>query len=197
MDPDGRWPWENDNIQRARNDASNIGGSVNLVQGEYGIDAQILNNRGEVVNTRYATAGNQKTPLRNFVETLDKGGYSHAGGTTDITTQDVAVATGVIGVITGGMALAAGTSVTGAIVTASGIANSIDDIGINTMGESLLQQHFGFASQVINGTKLSITTTTIINDFITIATPNSITQKVISTYDIVNNLFSLSNYVTK
>ena len=95
------------------------------------------------------------------------------------------------------MALAAETSVTGAIVTASGIANSIDDIGTNTQGDSFMQQNFGSVGQVINGTKLSITTTTIINDFITIATPNSITQKVISTYDIVNNLINFSSNVIK
>ena len=200
VDPDGRWPWENENIQKARNDASNIGGSVNLVQGEYGIDAQILNNRGEVVNTRYATAGNQKTPLRNFVETIDKGGYAHAGGTTNITQQDVAVATGVIGGITGGMALAGGTSVTGAIVTASGIANSADDIGTNVHGESFVQQCVNTqpGKIAVGITKTIVSGLGIRNDINTLRdVGSSIIQKTISAADLfnsfVNNLNALFN----
>ena len=179
------------NIRDARAFASQNGFEVQLIDGKYGKDAVVVKD-GNVVTTYSARLSGQKT----WYDNLDDHHNDCANlGTT--TKQDIAVATGVIGVITGGMALAAETSVTGAIVTASGIANSIDDIGTNTQGDSFMQQNFGSVGQVINGTKLSITTTTIINDFITIATPNSITQKVISTYDIVNNLINFSSNVIK
>lgn len=144
--------------------------------------------QGDVIDTKTATAGNQHCAFVNIVNTLDEGGTAHPGGTTYTTKQDVAVATGVIGVITGGMALAGGTSVTGAIVTVSGIANSIDDIGTNANGESFVQQTFFTESSKnrVGYIKSTISVVNILSDISTVARTSSVVQKIVGVSDIVN-----------
>ncbi len=156
--------------------------------------------QGDVIDTKTATAGNQHCAFVNIVNTLDEGGTAHPGGTTYTTKQDVAVATGVIGVITGGMALAGGTSVTGAIVTVSGIANSIDDIGTNANGESFVQQCVNTqpGKMAVGITKTIVSGLGIRNDINTLRdVGSSIIQKTISVADLfnsfVNNLNALFN----
>lgn len=188
VDPDGRWPWENRNIRDARAFASQNGFEVQLIDGKYGKDAVVVKD-GNVVTTYSARLSGQKT----WYDNLDDPHNDCANlGTT--TKQDIAVATGVIGVITGGMALAGGTSVTGAIVTASGIANSIDDIGTNTQGESFVQQSMG--------SKLGHDLTTLTKSIVSIAgvkqdintfinTKSTIYQIGVSAADLLNSSISL------
>lgn len=196
VDPDGRWIWENKNIQEARHYASDWGCSVRLVDGKYGKDAQIVNAHGDVIDTKPATAGNQHCAFVNIVNTLDEGGISHAGGTTYTTKQDVAVATGVIGVISGGMALeAAGTTAVGTAVTVAGMLNSADDIGTNTKGESLLQQQSTTETgkNIVGGVKNAVGIITTGSDISTILTSSNTYKKLISVSDMVNNAVNTIN----
>lgn len=86
------------------------------------------------------------------------------------------------------MALAGGTSVTGAIVTVSGIANSIDDIGTNANGESLVQQTFFTESSKnrVGYIKSTISVVNILSDISTVARTSSVVQKIVGVSDIVN-----------
>ena len=152
--------------------------------------------QGDVIDTKTATAGNQHCAFVNIVNTLDEGGTAHPGGTTYTTKQDVAVATGVIGVITGGMALAGGTSVTGAIVTVSGIANSIDDIGTNTQGDSFMQQKTNtqLGKFSVGLAKTGISLLGFRNDIKSlISKESSINQKITSVADAINAIVNTIN----
>ena len=194
VDPDGRWPWENRNIRDARAFASQNGFEVQLIDGKYGKDAVVVKD-GNVVTTYSARLSGQKT----WYDNLDDH-HNDCANLGTITKQDIAVATGVIGVITGGMALAAETSVAGTIVTASGIANSIDDIGTNANGESLVQQCVNTqpGKMAVGITKTIVSGLGIRNDINTLRdVGSSIIQKTISVADLfnsfVNNLNALFN----
>ena len=191
VDPDGRWPWENRNIRDARAFASQNGFEVQLIDGKYGKDAVVVKD-GNVVTTYSARLSGQKT----WYDNLDDHHNDCANlGTT--TKQDITVATGVIGVITGGMALAAETSVAGAIVTASGIANSIDDIGTNANGESLVQQCVSSseAKELLSKSKIVISVLGIVSDIATIVSkgPEIVIQKTNSAIDLMNSIVSIYN----
>ena len=103
MDPDGRFFWENKNIQEARREASFIeGATVRLVDGKYGKDAQIVSADGQVLSTKPATVTNQGGFFSNLIRTADEGGRAHAGntGTSDYNTkEDYSAAVTAIGVI--------------------------------------------------------------------------------------------------
>lgn len=197
MDPDGRWIWENKNIQEARHYASDWGCSVRLVDGKYGKDAQIVNAHGDVIDTKPATAGNQHCAFVNIVNTLDEGGISHAGGTTYTTKQDVAVATGVVGVLSGGIALeaAGGITLTNGLITGAGILNSADDIGTNAKGESFLQQQCSTETgkNIVGGVKNAVGIITTGSDISTILTSSNTYKKLISVSDMVNNAVNTIN----
>lgn len=98
------------------------------------------------------------------------------------------------------MALAAETSVAGTIVTASGIANSIDDIGTNANGESFVQQCVNTqpGKMAVGITKTIVSGLGIRNNINTLRdVGSSIIQKTISVADLfnsfVNNLNALFN----
>ena len=190
VDPDGRWPWENRNIRDARAFASQNGFEVQLIDGKYGKDAVVVKD-GNVVTTYSARLSGQKT----WYDNLDDHHNDCANlGTT--TKQDIAVATGVIGVITGGMALAGGTSVTGAIVTVSGIANSIDDIGTNTQGDSFMQQKTNtqLGKFSVGLAKTGISLLGFRNDIKSlISKESSINQKITSVADAINAIVNTIN----
>lgn len=106
------------------------------------------------------------------------------------------MATGVIGVITGGMALAAETSVAGAIVTVSGIANSIDDIGTNTQGDSFMQQKTNtqLGKFSVGLAKTGISLLGFRNDIKSlISKESSINQKITSAADAINAIVNTIN----
>ena len=173
---------------------SQNGFEVQLIDGKYGKDAVVVKD-GNVVTTYSARLSGQKT----WYDNLDDH-HNDCANLGTITKQDIAVATGVIGVITGGMALAAETSVAGTIVTASGIANSIDDIGTNANGESLVQQCVNTqpGKMAVGITKTIVSGLGIRNDINTLRdVGSSIIQKTISVADLfnsfVNNLNALFN----
>ena len=131
---------------------------------------------------------------------LHEEGHSDCANRGTITKQDVAVATGVVGVLSGGMALAAGTTAAGAAVTVAGILNSADDIGTNAKGESFLQQQVNTQSGKadIGNIKTIVSSLGVINNINTLRDAGStIVQKATSIADsfnsIANNLNSLFN----
>lgn len=197
VDPDGRWIWENKNIQEARYYADYWGCSVNLVDGKYGKDAQVVSSNGTVILTKQATVGNQHSAFENIINTLDEGGTSHIGGTSYVTKQDIAVATGVVGVITGGATLVTSATVAaGTAITVGGILNSIDDIGTNAKGESFLQQQVNTETgkNIVGGMKETITILNLRSDIKGVVFPkNTIHEKIINAVDFFNNIGNLIN----
>ncbi len=190
MDPDGRWPWENRNIRDARAFASQNGFEVQLIDGKYGKDAVVVKD-GNVVTTYSARLSEQKT----WYDNLDDHQNDCANLGT-ITKQDITVATGVIGVITGGVALAAETSVAGTIIAASGIVNSADDIGTNVQGESFVQQCVDskFGRNLITATKSIVSFAGIRQDINTlIDIKSTVFQGSVSGVDLLNSIVSLYN----
>lgn len=109
----------------------------------------------------------------------------------------MAVATGVIGVVTGGMALAAaGTTAVGASVTVAGMLNSADDIGTNANVESFMQQQCTTETgkNIVGGIKGVITTVNIGSDIKGVVSPkNTITKKVINAVDFFNSINNTAN----
>lgn len=144
-----------------------------------------MNAQGDVIDTKPATAGNQHCAFVNIVNTLDEGGISHAGGTTYTTKQDVAVATGVVGVVTGGIALEAG-------ATAARMLNSADDIGTNAKGESFLQQQFEAYKGTIGDVK---TLTGIIGGIYSLKDMLKSTSVVGKANDVVHTINTIVNYI--
>ena len=127
---------------------------------------------------------------------LHEEGHSDCANRGTITKQDVAVATGVVGVLSGGMALAAGTTAAGAAVTVAGILNSADDIGTNAKGESFLQQCVDskFGRNLITATKSIVSFTGIRQDINTlIDIKSTVFQGSVSGVDLLNSIVSLYN----
>lgn len=138
VDPDGRWPWENENIQKARIEAARINGTVQFTDGQYGKDAVIYLSNGEQGLTYYATESNQRSAFENIVRTADKGGHADPFniGTTTVSdvravadyceaVSDVCDATAVGLAVTG-----VGLPAAGALAKAGTIAETVSD-GIN------------------------------------------------------------------
>ena len=200
VDPDGNAPWENENIRDARKfvATSEPGYEVRLVDGTYGQDAQVVHtSTGKVVYEKVATPSNQRTAIGNICSPGHADGFNL--GTT--TKQDIAVATGVIGVITGGMALAGGALIVGSvnavegIASVAGILSSIDDIGTNTRGESLLQQNIGSETGklVTSVLKSGISVINFRFSYRTLKTASDVSPKCIGIADIINSIISNVN----
>ncbi len=204
VDLDGREPWENKNVRTARSICESLGKgySVELTNDKYGQDASVVYTSSEGIKTQVnyypATQQNHKSAVVNVVEYLDEGGRADPANMGTVTKQDVTVATGVVGIITGGTAVVCGTSILGIFVAATGMINSVDDIGTNSNGISLLQQNIeSNTGQQVSGITKSVISivglTSNIRTLITNPTTLKSIQEFNSMIDIVNTGVNLLN----
>ena len=100
VDPDGREPWENKNVRKARSICESLGKgySVELTNGKYGHDASVVYTSSEGIKTQVnyypATQQNHKSAVVNVVEYLDEGGRADPANNGTTTTADVRAVAG-------------------------------------------------------------------------------------------------------
>ena len=208
IDPDGRKPWEDSNVRRARKYADQTGGKFVKWKNKDGYNSAAVheitcsetNSGYEVVIETNVFNGNEKNNhnvaynmLRSADEAME--GKSDPANQGTVTSRDVTVGLGVVGVMTGGMSLgteavaAGGITLVNAIITGLGIVNSVDDITTDANGESLstrsVESEFG--KGVVVGVKVAIGVANVVNDVKTIKNSADALQKSASVIDAANS----------
>jgi len=151
VDPDGEWPWEDSNVRSARRYARNNGLKPHTWKSQSTGRKWAYVHNGNSGATKVFKPGRDRTAIGNTFNAGDQalnrakgksdlkweGDNNPANTSSKITKQDVAVAAGVIGVLTGAGAIAEGSSI---LLSSLTILNSADDVGTNQNGESISQQ---------------------------------------------------------
>ncbi len=206
VDLDGRAPWDNSNIRRADRMAGSLGSgySVERTQGKFGEDAHVVHISSDgtksFMQTFTATKENQRSAISNFDTWLsNEAGRADPANNGTVTNQDIAVATGTIGVLTGGVSLAIGGSTLATIITVVSIMNSIDDMGTNKTGESMIFSHVSNedAKQNILLTKNVVTLLSSVynvKNIVVISTSTS--SKTVDAISLINNIAGSVNNFT-
>ena len=220
VDPDGRrvdnisdWT-ENRNVRSAIEIQETEGGSVNRWIGQNGYEwancqqtSVTCNNQGmyEVeitANVRPGLESNQHNPVWNFVEEFESdlsiaNGRSHAGGTTwvDYTTpEDIYATCGAVGAVTSVMSFGLSDGIINTIIAGASFVNSIDDMGKNAKGESILIQkiHNDTGKNVLQIFKGVISTVGFFDNFQNIRI-NDLANTSNAIISIINDVISYQN----
>lgn len=152
-DPDGNWPWESANVQQARKYSRQNGGTFSKWTGSNGRSYARVSytssgsSSGEATITSkvFRPYGSKRSGLTNTVHSIERAmagnsdnkweGHADGANYGTITKQDIKVGTGIVGLMTGAAAIAEGGILLGSIA----VANSVDDLGSNSNGESMLE----------------------------------------------------------
>jgi len=151
VDPDGEWPWEDSNVRSARRFARNNGLKPHTWKSESSGRKWAYVHNGNSGATKVFKPGTDRTAIGNTFNAGDQalnrakgnaefkweGDNNPANASSEITMQDVAVTTGIIGVMLGGYAILQGEAIALSIIN---VINSADDTGTNENGESFSQQ---------------------------------------------------------
>ena len=211
VDPEGEGPWDNKNIRLAKNYAEKVDGVYQEWTNSNGYQSASVqtcsvttNDQGtyevEVTATVFpGTQSNQHNVVWNMVEAFEdatgvgKEGHSDCANEGTITNQDVAVATGVIGIILAGIeigaAYVAGTVTTyGVATSAVGVVNGLDDAGTNAQGESFIQQQMSTESgkNTVGYIKAGASVLTVGSNLNSIVKSPDCVQKAAATAEVLN-----------
>ena len=162
VDPDGRAPWENQNIRHAKKHAENTGGKYIERENKNGfVDASVqdvyMEGQDVVVElTVYkGTARNDKNIFFNFLQAFDESsvGSIFAEGNSDganqgtMTSRDWSVGLGVVGLVTALATFGTGPTLVEAVAAVLGALNSVDDITTDCQGETFVTRQFDTKEQ--------------------------------------------------
>ena len=197
-DPDGKWPWDNPNVRRAREFASKWGWTFQKWEGQNGLEYAS-------VSTSYIDEdGTFTVAARRFLPSAEsqhswaynilhyEGGSKGDFGAHEIDEQDCKVAFGIMGVLAGGMAIGAdGLSFSVKnVISVTGLANAVDDIGSNERGESISQQVFNDQKEGIGWVKNGLSVVCVIGNIWAIKDGESVLNYVDATNTSISSIIS-------